>query len=187
MQEFQQVIAGMLQEVAETLQAVDEAELAALRHALRSMPRIFIAGRGRSGLQMEAFAMRLMHVGLTVHVVDGVTTPAVEKGDLLLIGSGSGQTPSLVRFAETAAGVGATVALITTAASSPIGQAASMVVHLSAPTPKVAGSDLSTSVQPLGSRFELSLGMLLDGLVLLLMDDLGVSAEKMFARHANLE
>lgn len=136
---------------------------------------------------MRAFAMRLMHLGLPVHIVDEITTPAIECGDLLLIGSGSGQTESLVRFAQTAKKIGAGVALITATASSPIGELAGIIVRLAAPTPKASDSDLSASIQPMGSRFEASLGALSDVLILLLMDDLNASAEQMFTRHANLE
>lgn len=38
----------------------------------------------------------------------------------------------------------------------------------------------------MGSRFEASLGLLYDALILLLMDRLVISAQEMFARHANL-
>lgn len=185
--DFRHIVDTMLAEAAETLHAVDPAELAALRRALVDAPRIFAAGKGRSGLHMRAFAMRLVHLGLAAHVVDEVTTPAIAAGDLLLVGSGSGRTASPVRYAQTAKGVGARVALITAAESSPLGDATDVTVHLAAPTPKIAGSDLSASIQPMGSRFEMSLGVLLDALVLLLMDDLGATADAMFARHANLE
>jgi 6-phospho-3-hexuloisomerase len=187
MSRFQHIIATVLQEAADTLHAVDETRLVELRQALTDAPRIFVAGRGRSGLQMRAFAMRLMHLGLPVHIVDEVTTPAIESGDLLLIGSGSGQTESLVRFAQTASKIGADVALITATASSPIAAVADIIVRLPAPTPKASESDLSTSIQPMGSRFEASVGILSDALILLLMDDFETSAEQMFARHANLE
>lgn len=187
MSEFQRIVTEMLEEVSETLAAVDETALKELQQVLIGKRRIFVAGRGRSGLQMRAFAMRLMHLGLEVHVVDEITTPAIEKEDVLLIGSGSGRTESLVQFAQAAKEVGAEVALVTGTPKSPIGQESDLNIHLPAPTPKSEGSGRSSSVQPLGSRFELSLGVFLDGLVLLLMEKLGVSAEEMFVRHVNLE
>ena len=48
---------------------------------------------------MRGFAMRLMHLGLQVYVVDDVTTPAIKTEDLLIIGSASGNTKSLVQYA----------------------------------------------------------------------------------------
>lgn len=40
-----------------------------------------------------------MHLGLQVYVVDDVTTPAIKTEDLLIIGSASGNTKSLVQYA----------------------------------------------------------------------------------------
>ena len=58
---------------------------------------VFVAGSGRSGLAMRSFAMRLIHLGLSAHVVGETTTPRITDRDLLLIGSGSGSTPGLGR------------------------------------------------------------------------------------------
>ena len=64
--------------------------------------RIFVAGAGRSGLCMRAFGMRLMHLGKTVYVVGETTTPSIAATDLLILGSGSGRTASLLAMAEQA-------------------------------------------------------------------------------------
>src|SRR5437868_14505817 len=45
--------------------------------------RIFVIGAGRSRLAISMVAMRLMHLGLRVHVIGEVTTPAIQGGDLL--------------------------------------------------------------------------------------------------------
>ncbi len=74
------------------LHSVDSDDLDQLKQMLLDAERIFIVGKGRSGLQMNGFAMRLMHLGLPVHVVGSVTTPNITANDLLLIGSGSGRT-----------------------------------------------------------------------------------------------
>ena len=42
-------------------------------------------------------AMRLMHLGLTVHVVGETTAPAIRSNDLLLAASGSGTTAGVER------------------------------------------------------------------------------------------
>ncbi len=175
----------MLRELETALRAVDEDELRALKAALLRAPRVFVAGKGRSGLQMRAFAMRLMHMGRTVYVVDEVTTPGIAADDLLLIGSGSGRTASLVQYAGRAREQGATVALITIDPTSPVARQADCTVRLRATTPKLA--DETRSILPMGGLFEGALGLLLDLLIVQLMADLDVDAEQMFARHANLE
>jgi 6-phospho-3-hexuloisomerase len=174
-------------EIQQTLSQVDEKSVLSLRGALLSGKRIFVTGRGRSGLQMKAAAMRLMHLGLQVYVIGDVTTPAITKGDLLLIGSGSGSTPSLVQYAEKAKSYGAEIALITTNANSVIAKMASYVITLPAPTPKVKEKRDFTSIQPMGSLFEQCLGILLDSIILQCMDRIDKSSDSMFSLHANLE
>ncbi len=73
---------------------------------------------------MRAFGMRLMHLGKTVHVVGETTTPGIAATDLLILGSGSGRTASLVVMAEQARRLGAKVLLFTTDAESPLARLA---------------------------------------------------------------
>jgi 6-phospho-3-hexuloisomerase len=169
-------------ELLTTLKSISEAELAGLR---QDANRIFVAGKGRSGLFMRAFAMRLMHLGLTVYVVDDVTTPAIGAGDLLVIGSGSGSTASLAQYANRAKSLQARLALITAAESSPIGAQADYIMFIPAPSPKRERA--GTSIQPMANLFEQTLLLVLDVLIIQLMSDLNLTAEQMFARHANLE
>ncbi len=186
--DFATLRAALLDELNRALTPVDSNDLAHLRTLLRQATRIFIAGKGRSGLVMRAFAMRLMHLGRPAYVVDDVTTPAIAPGDLLLIGSGSGRTASLVQYAARANEVGAYVALITGAPESPIHIRCACTVQIAASTPKLAtGYDRTASVQPMGALFEQALLLLLDLLIVQLMHELGQDTDSMFSRHANLE
>lgn len=183
MQPMRQIAA----ELATIAEAVEGGSMAALADAVSGADRVFIAGAGRSGLMMRATAMRIMHLGLEVYVVGDVVTPGIAPGDLLLIGSGSGATASLVAAAEKARQLGAEVALITIDPTSVIGQIASTVVTVPAPSPKARQQGAITSVQPMGSLFEQSLLLVGDGLILLLMQRLNTNSATMFQRHANLE
>jgi 6-phospho-3-hexuloisomerase len=185
--DVQDLVTQSLQELGLALESVDERTIAAMLRALRGAKRIFTAGKGRSGLQMQAFAMRLMHLGLQTFFVDDVTTPGIRKGDLLLIGSGSGHTPSLVGYTQKAKSLGAKVALITADQTSPIAKQADVVLLLSAPTPKAQKRITSQSIHPMGTLFEQALGLLGDLVILLLMEEMDIDADEMFARHANLE
>lgn len=177
----------VLKEVSAALAAVDQNDLDTLRQRILSAKRIFVGGKGRSGLCMRAFAMRLMHLGLAAFVVDDVTTPAITPGDLLFLGSGSGRTPSLLQYATKAKTVGASLALITAIPSSPLSGQAECVVRIPASSVKAADSDQPASAQPMANLFEQCLWLLLDMTTLQLMDELGSDGEQMFARHANLE
>jgi 6-phospho-3-hexuloisomerase len=184
---YQNILTKTLQELELVLDSIEESSIAPMLQVLRDADRIFIAGKGRSGLQMRAFAMRLMHLGLQAFVVDDVTTPGITAGDLLLTGSGSGQTPSLVGYAAQAKKEGAKLAVITADGTSPVALHADVLVLLPAPTPKAKGKTTHQSIHPMGTLFEQSLGLFNDLLILLLMDKLGMDADEMFTHHANLE
>ncbi len=181
-----ELVDAMLADVGRTLRQVDADEVEALGAALLSAERVFLAGKGRTGLQMRAFAMRLMHLGLRAHVVDDVTTPALGAGDLLLIGSSSGRTGSLLRYVETVGAAGARLATLTGNLESPIAAAADCRVYIPATNFK-AGGRAGESVLVMGSLFEHCLGLLCDLLIIRLKAALNVDEAAMNARHANLE
>jgi len=185
MKAYAELVTGITAELSAMLHLINPAEVDALREAIRRAKRVFITGKGRSGLQMRAFAMRLMHMGFTVHVVDEVTTPAITTDDLLIVGSGSGGTASLVQYVARAKAVGAGIALLTTAPQSPIGTQAELVVQIPAASPKI--SSAGGSIQPMANLFEQALLITLDIIVMQLMDELNLTSEQMFTRHANLE
>ena len=184
---FHQLSIQVQEEISGAIAAIDPAEANAFVQQIVEAKSIFTAGKGRTGLQMQAFAMRLMHLGLDVHAIGEITTPALRPGDLLLIGSASGKTESLVSFAQAAGRVGANLAAITANRESPIAKAADTHVYIPAPSHKKQEEEGIYSVLPLGGLFEVGLGIALNVVVVQLMGDLGVSAEEMAARHANLE
>src|ERR1700734_1021041 len=80
----------ILNELERTLAAVSDAEIAVAQRMILAANRLFVMGAGRTGLALKMAAMRLMHLGLEVHVAGEVTCPAIGRGDLLLVASGSG-------------------------------------------------------------------------------------------------
>ena len=109
---------------------IEERAVEDLLQLLSAEPNTFVYGAGRSGLVGRAFAMRLMHLGLTVHVVGEATTPSIDQGDVLILISGSGETPSVRVVADEAKRRGArTVGIIGKAVSS-VGRASNLIVIL---------------------------------------------------------
>ncbi|MCS5735680.1 6-phospho-3-hexuloisomerase [Herbiconiux daphne] len=159
--------------------------LDALADLLAEAPRVFVLGAGRSGLALRMTAMRLMHLGLEVHVVGEVTASAIAAGDVLLTASGSGTTGGIVRAAQTAVGVGARVAAITTAADSPLADLAT--VRILVPAAGKLDRSGSASAQYAGSLFEQAVVLLGDALFHGLWQRSGVTADELWPRHANLE
>lgn len=159
--------------------------LGSIADLVSGAPRIFVLGAGRSGLALRMTAMRLMHLGLEVHVVGEVTSPAIGRGDLLLTASGSGTTGSLVRAAETARSVRARVAVITTAPDSPLAALADATVVV--PAADKLDRSQSASAQYAGSLFEQVVVLIGDALFHALWRRSGQSADELWPRHANLE
>ncbi|CAG1012279.1 6-phospho-3-hexuloisomerase [Anaerolineales bacterium] len=182
------VVEQVLSELTACIQQLPAESLAQAGRLVESASRVFVAGAGRSGLCMKAFGMRLMHMGKTVHVIGETTTPAITAGDLLVVGSGSGQTSSLLAMARHAQKRGVKILLFTTDAGSSLAEIADHRVVISAPSYQAyPGGHNLTSVQPLGTLFEQSMLILCDSLILGLMQSTGVNAVQMFERHANLE
>jgi 6-phospho-3-hexuloisomerase len=172
-------------EISGVFQRVDPAQVAALVTELRLADRIFVTGAGRSGLVLKMAAMRLMHLGLTVHVVGEITAPAIRSGDLLLAASGSGTTAGVVKAAETAAAQGARIAAYTTNAGYPLANAASAVVIIPAAQKTDHGSNLSRQYS--GSLFEQVLFATTEAVFQSLWDEDAATPEELWQRHANLE
>ena len=188
MSTFETLIKSVTQEISNTLSRVSPCSVEEATKTIAQTDRIFLAGAGRSALAIRGHAMRLMHLGKQAFVVGDVTTPAIGKGDLLIIGSGSGRTASLLAAARKASQLGAQILLFTIDATSPIADLANKVVIISAPSPKAKTADpANTSIQPMGALFEQSLFILLDSIIVMLMDAKDISSDEMFSRHANLE
>ena len=179
----------VIKELSTVLPSVHDREVEQLVDEIERASSVFVAGAGRSGLMAKAFAMRLLHMGRQVYVVGETTTPNITDQDLLIVGSGSGATESLVAIAQRAKNkFNARLALVTIFPDSPIGQLADVKIRIAAPTPKtMSNQQVADSIQPMGSLFEQSLLLLLDIIVLCLMERAGQSSSTMFTRHANLE
>jgi 6-phospho-3-hexuloisomerase len=177
----------ILDELEASFASVNEEQAQRLMEALLAAKRIFVGGRGRTGLVMQAFSMRLMHLGFQVAIVGETLAPNITSADLLIAGSGSGETRFTNLAADIAQGVGAKIACITARPDSRLARKANLVVTLSGQTFRAPSADAPVSVQPPGSLFEQGLWLLLDTVVLMLMQHMGITTEQLLARHANIE
>lgn len=178
-------LADIQQEIVGVAGRIDERELADLAVQIRNADRVFVAGAGRSGLALRMAAMRLMHLGLTVHVAGDTTTPAITAGDLLLAASGSGTTAGVVKAAQTATQAGAYVAAFTTNAGSPLAELAGSVVVVPAAQKTDHGSNISKQYS--GSLFEQVLLLATEAVFHTLWSATDEPADQLWLRHANLE
>ena len=185
--EYGEMLKGIIDELAVNADKVSVDRLEALADAIYGAKRIFVAGAGRAGFAARAFALRLMHLGLTAFFVGEPTTPSIQPGDLLVIISGSGETGSLAVMANRAKMFGAKLATITIHPEATIGSLADVVVRLPGATPKSALGDTVGSIQPMANAFEQLSWLSCDVVIMILMDKLHKDADEMFKRHANLE
>lgn len=173
-------------ELSESVRGIDPAQAERFAEALDAAQNVFTAGAGRSGLMGKALAMRLMHAGSAAYVVGETSTPGIGPGDLLVIGSGSGETRTLVPMAEKARELGADVAVVTLKTDSTLAKLATLIVQLPGASKSRENDDYDT-IQPMGSLFEQTLLLFCDASVLRLMQRRGLDSNRMYGKHANLE
>jgi len=176
-----------LSELAVVFSRLDDAAVDTVVGRLAQARRIVVFGGGRERLQIMGFAMRMFHMGLQAAVEGDMTTPAVGKGDLLLVTCGPGWISTAHALMQVARSAGAEVILITAQPSSRCGALADLVLHLPAQTMADDQGTAATSVLPMGSLFEGALFVLFEVMVLKLKARLGITADAMRANHTNLE
>lgn len=184
---YTELLPALQDEIRRVLADVAETEIQALEDAIDRAPRVFCAGRGRSGLVVRGFAMRLMHLGTTSYVVGDTTTPSIGAGDLLLLASGTATTATLVPIAERAAAAGARRAVVTANPEGALARGADLRVRVPAPASHDDPGRPGAPLLAMGSRFEIATSLLFEALTVRLMRRSGVTVAEMFARHANLE
>ncbi len=170
---------SITKQLEEVLGRISEAEVEGLCDRLLRARAIFITGEGRSGLVGRCFAMRLMHLGLTVHFVGDSTAPALSPGDLLVAISGSGETVLTQTIARLARQAGGQVITVTAVGESSLDSLAELTL--------IVPAELQDAIQFGRSLFEQSALIALDVVALLLQQKLGQTNKQMEARHANLE
>ena len=168
---------SILNELMENAKEIQNEDVLKVEDLIMNAKRIFVGGAGRSG-----FAAR----GFQVYFVGEPTTPSIQEGDLLIVGSGSGNTASLVSNAKTAKAQGAKVATVTMFPENKIGSMADAAIRIPGVTEKCAGQGKG-SVQSSGSSFEELTWITYDAIVMDLMRITKQGDKELFARHANME
>jgi 6-phospho-3-hexuloisomerase len=179
----------IIQELAENAKRIDNDQLTEAEKLIKEADRIFIAGAGRSGFAARGFANRLMHLGFKSFFVGEPTTPSIQKDDLLVIGSGSGRTESLVSMANKAKKQGAKLITLTIFPENTIGSLADVTIKIPGLTSKADNvvKEEVVSIQPKGNSFEQLSWLIYDSIIIDLKRETGQTEEQMFSRHANLE
>jgi 6-phospho-3-hexuloisomerase len=169
----------IMREVGAALDGIPDDTVKACVEMILDAKRIFVYGVGRSGLVGQAFAVRLVQMGLNVHFVGDTTTPIVKAADLLIAISNTGETMSAVQTANIVRRLDAKVIVITGKENSKLSHAGNIVVVIREPDDKERPRKA-----PLGTIFEDGAMIFMDGLVPVLMERLKQTEHDMRARHA---
>lgn len=176
----------MIEEVRECFDSINDGDIDMLSEEILKGRRVFLYGLGRERLMLQAFAMRLMHLGLNVHMVGDVTTPRIEKEDLFITSSGTGYLSTVEALLKIVQKQGASVVYLTSSTDSLLQKFANHTIYIKAQTMKDA-LDSRTSPQPMGALFEQSMLLLFELAVIQIKETLGVSEEEMEQNHSVLE
>ena len=185
---------SVLEHVKSYIDRIHDEDIDQMIRTLLEARKIFIMGAGRSGLVGKAFAMRLMHLDIQVHVVGETTTPAFTAEDVLITISGSGETNSVVTSAKVAKERGGKVVAITSYPSSTLAQMSDCLVIVKGRTKEDMPSSYIERelhpyerLTPMGTLFEDCCMIFLEGIVASLMEVLEKGEKDMKAKHAVLE
>jgi 6-phospho-3-hexuloisomerase len=174
-----------LQEVADAVRSVPEAEIDGIVDELLAAGRIACYAGGREGLVMRGLVMRLFHAGLDVHYVGDMTCPAVGPGDLLVLSCGPGRISMVEAVAGVAERDGARILYLTAQPGRPPAERAARTVCIAAQT--MADDRESAAALPMGSAYEIALFVLVDLITNRVRRRRSESTEQLRSRHTNLE
>lgn len=189
----------ILRGMTRAINAIDPGQVETLLDTLQNVERegrkALVVGAGRSGLVGKAFAMRLMHVGIDVYVMGETITPAIGEGDVVIIISGSGSGAMSIAAARMAKRLGSVIFAVTSYPDSDLGQVSDYIVVVPGREAVAEESDYQSrqllgeheSLAPMGTLFEGTCAVLLDGLIAELMTRLEVSEISMKEKHSTIE
>ena len=189
-------IKAILDNIKSAENFLDEEAINKFEDIIIGSNNIFVTGAGRSGLAAKAFAMRLMHLGLSAYVVGETISPAINRDDCIVAISGSGETNTIVSAAKIAKTRGSKVLALTSYPDSTLGQLADSYILVKGRTKKEVDDENYmkrqihgnyTSLTPLGTAFELTTLVFLDAIVSELMEKMEQTESDLKARHTVLE
>ncbi|WP_216593410.1 6-phospho-3-hexuloisomerase [Rossellomorea aquimaris] len=186
MMNYNQVQNEITEEIANTLGQVNSESVAELVSEIKKAEKVFFVGVGRVLLSLEAVAKRLAHLGINTYVVGQITEPAITENDLLIVGSGSGESAFPLIIAKKAKQFNARVAHIGANPDCSMKEFTDHFVRIPVSTKLQLPNEIP-SVQPMTSLFEQSLLLLGDSIALMLVREQNIEMHSLWKYHANLE
>lgn len=189
-------IKAILDNIESAEEYLDEKAIDKFENVIIEAENVFVTGAGRSGLAAKAFAMRLMHLGVSAYVVGETISPAINAEDCIIAISGSGETNTIVSAAKIAKSRGSKVLAVTSYPESTLGQLSDGYIIVKGRMQQEKDDENYmkrqihgnyTSLTPLGTAFELTTLVFLDAIVSELMEKMHQTESDLKARHTVLE
>jgi len=187
----------MLQNIRENMEHIDanfkytQKFINLMHDGLINKRRFFLLASGRSGMILQCFATRLVHLGAEVYMITNLASiPALKKKDILIVLSGSGTTSIVVsllnNYVNTAKPYG--IVAITSHPETVIGRVADITIMLKGRTKRDLlpedPTDDTAILTPEGTQFEIAAFIYLDSLIAELAIKLGKTNESMLNSHS---
>lgn len=186
MADYQTISSEIIKELGQTLGSINSEEVNRLIYSIENADKVFFVGVGRVLLSLQSIAKRLAHLGVQTYVVGQITEPAITENDLLIVGSGSGETAFPLAIAKKAKHFNATVAHIGANPKSSMSEYVDVFVQIPVSTKLNLPGEIP-SIQPMTSLFEQSLLLLGDTIALMLVREKEIDMHALWQYHANLE
>lgn len=175
---------NVIEELSDLLLKVNQKEIELYIDHLLKAHSIFFVGVGRVKLSLESTIKRYTHLDLDCHMVGDLNEPPIKKEDLLVVGSGSGESLFPLGIANKAKGYGVKIVHLTSNPDSSIGKLANVIVRFESPS---KANQSVESIQPMTTSFEQGLLLFHDILTLEIMREKNLSFNDLIKKHANLE
>jgi len=185
-EKYDQTYDMILHEIRNALQKVDRDALAKLVSDIQKADDVFFIGVGRVMMSLEAICKRLTHLGIRAHCVGEITEPAIKKTDLLIIGSGSGESIVPVAIAKKAKEFNAKIVHIGSNPNGSVSMYVNYMVRIPVQTRLYLEDEIKSS-QIMTSLFEQTLLILGDTIAQIIADNSQTDFHELWQYHANLE
>lgn len=185
---YQRMTKEIVEEHRKVFELLNMAELRQALDAIVAADNIFVYGAGREGISLRAFAMRLAHLGKTVHWLFDDTAIGIKKGDLYITSEGSGEIGSFEYYLKKVKAAGGNILSFT---GNPDGRHmkdfVDYVVFVRSTAYLAYRTDVVPTIQMMGNQYEQHLYMLCDVMIMLLVEELGLAYNDLEIRHRNVE
>ena len=176
----------VLAECSTALGKVNEENTERFIRMVTESEKVFFIGVGRVKLALEAMAKRLNHLGISAHIVGDINEPAMTNKDVLIVGSGSGESLIPVAIAKKAKSVGGKLIHIGSNPNSTLAPITDLMIRIPVQT-KLYLADEIKSQQPMSSLFEQALLLWGDTVACLMVQEKHIELKQLWQYHANLE